>query len=272
MTSLFNFDKMFSPISCLSFDYRSFTSGFVGGCIGVGISHPPDTVRVVYQESNGYTSIVDCARDLYRQGGVSRFYRGILPPLVGVGLEKCVLFGFYDNIKRNVTFSDNYHINGILSGMMAGLMCTSVVTPVERVKIMRQNSHDITISTLMRAGFRNMYRGWSATLFREVPGYGIYFYVYEYLKSMYGMSWYSPMLYGAASGAISWIPIYPSDPVKTRMQNTGVSLVEATTAIFRTHGLFGFYRGMSLALLRAIPLHGGVFTGYELCRHFIHEC
>ena len=33
--------------------------------------------------------------------------------------------------------------------------------------------------------------------------------------------------------------------------------------VYKTKGILGFYRGFNLALLRCIPLHGGVFLGYE---------
>ena len=75
-------------------------------------------------------------------------------------------------------------------------------------------------------------------------------------------------LFGSLSGLTSWIFIYPSDLIKTRYQaiketNTTNSITNVIKNIYRIDGLTGFYRGFSLAIMRALPLHGGVFLGYE---------
>ena len=108
------------------------------------------------------------------------------------------------------------------------------------------------------------YRGWTATLFREVPGYGIYFTTYEYLKNnTKDMKPYHTLLYGGMSGLAAWLFIYPSDPPKTLMQDKNIGLKDAIKIIYNKYGLSGFYKGFSIALFRSIPLHAGVFLGYE---------
>ena len=77
------------------------------------------------------------------------------------------------------------------------------------------------------------------------------------------MTPYHSFVFGSLSGLHSWVYIYPSDPIKTRMQNCELSMKEATVQIFKEHGFRGFYRGFSIGCLRSIPMHGGVFLGYE---------
>ena len=89
------------------FDKKSFAGGLFGGMVGIGISHPFDTVRVVFQENN-YKSITDCTKNLYKTGGLARFYKGIKPPLFGIGLEKCIVFGTYSNVKNANLFGNFY--------------------------------------------------------------------------------------------------------------------------------------------------------------------
>ena len=260
------------------FQTKTFLYGTFGGLCGITLSHPFDTVRVVYQEGN-YKNIWDCAKTIYKEHGITSFYRGLVPPLIGVALEKCALFGVYDNFKRCNPFFDksdksdksyNY-TNTFISGIFAGLVTTTIVTPVEKVKILLQNKKKITINSIVKqGGVSALYNGWSATLFREVPGYGIYFTTYEYLKNTFGLpNPYTPAIYGALCGVASWTFIYPADPIKTKMQNNSIGFKEALSIIMKNEGLMGLYRGMPLALFRAIPLHGGVFMGYEFCnRHF----
>ena len=62
-------------------------------------------------------------------------------------------------------------------------------------------------------------RGLDAMLIREVPGCVFYFLVYKLLKTsilteIIGDS-SSAFVSGAAAGVCAWIPIYPSDVIKT---------------------------------------------------------
>jgi solute carrier family 25 carnitine/acylcarnitine transporter 20/29 len=66
-------------------------------------------------------------------------------------------------------------------------------------------------------------RGFGLTFAREVPSNAIYFVVYGLLmqtavKDTLGIM--ASMVCGAISGMACWIPVYPIDVVKTRMQNT----------------------------------------------------
>jgi solute carrier family 25 (mitochondrial carnitine/acylcarnitine transporter), member 20/29 len=246
----------------MDFQLKPFAGGLFGGIIGVSASHPFDTIRVVFQENN-YNSIKKCALDLYKQNGFKRFYKGIKPPLIGVGLEKLIVFGCYDNFMRMKIF-DNQISNIFIAGVFSGLCCTTVVTPVDKVKIMLQNGQNVTtMNILKKYGIRGIYNGYTATLFREVPGYGIYFATYENLTKYYGKTYWSPFLFGSLSGFMAWLFIYPSDPIKTKIQNNNIGFLSATQSIWRNYGIRGFYRGFSLGLMRALPLHGGVFMGYE---------
>ena len=256
-----------------SFESKTFLFGTFGGLCGIALSHPFDTVRVVYQEGS-YRNVAECAKNIYDAHGIKAFYRGIVPPLIGVALEKCALFGVYDNFKRCNPLFDNMnrdtYSNTFISGLFAGLVTTTIVTPVEKVKILLQNQKNVK-DIIKHEGMKTSYNGWTATLFREVPGYGIYFTMYEYLKNTFGVpTSYSPAIYGALCGIASWTFIYPSDPIKTKMQNNSIGFKEALSIIIKHEGLMGLYRGMPLALFRAIPLHGGVFMGYEFCnRNFL---
>ena len=109
----------------------------------------------------------------------------------------------------------------------------SVYPEKERVKVMMQaqenrslyaNEHECIRSILQSEGWYGfLTRGFGPTLAREVPSNAIYFVVYGLLmqtavKDTLGIM--APMVCGAISGMACWIPVYPIDVVKTRMQNT----------------------------------------------------
>lgn len=218
-------------------ELQSYINGYISGMVGIILSHPFDTIKTNIQ-SNKKVLL-----------GFKSLYRGVLPPLLGVGLEKSIVFGTYNNV------SNSY--NTVISGAISGLVASIIVTPIERFKILRQNNIACNVIRM-----RDLYRGFSATLTREIPGFSIYFTAYNYL---YDGDIRKSFLYGAISGAIAWTFIYPQDLVKTNMQsNSHIHCSVYMYKIYKSGGILGFYKGFHLALLRAMPLHGGAFFTMEL--------
>lgn len=247
-------------------DYKNFVGGTVGGFIGTLTSHPFDTIKNRIQTNNPYS--IYNIRDLYK---------GISVPLYGIALEKTIVFGAYNTTNNilNKTYSNNQILNASISGLIAGILCTIIVTPVEKIKINMQNSTNISNKYI----YKNLYKGWTATLTREVPGYSIYFTTYElckkyiYTNNNKIMSTIDNFMVGGLCGLTSWIFIYPQDKIKTIIQNTPADkkIKDVFREIRLNEGYKGFYRGFSLCLMRAIPLHAGVFAGYDIMYFFLEK-
>jgi solute carrier family 25 carnitine/acylcarnitine transporter 20/29 len=139
------------------------------------------------------------------------------------------------------------------------------------------NEQECIKSILQSEGwFGLLTRGFGLTLAREVPSNAIYFVVYGLLmqtaiKDTLGIM--APMVCGAISGMACWIPVYPIDVVKTRMQNTkggpsapggNVSAVGVAIVIYKTEGIGAFFKGLGLLLLRAAVSNGVTFWVYAL--------
>jgi solute carrier family 25 carnitine/acylcarnitine transporter 20/29 len=238
---------------------NDFMYGLCGGFTGTILSHPFDTVKTRIQ-----TNTVSTIRGAIK---MKSLYAGLTAPLIGIMFEKSIVFGFYDKSKQ-------YGFNNFTSGLIGGFMSTVVVTPIDRIKISYQNNEKLVI--------RNLYKGFTPTIFRETPGFGIYFYTYNKLKERFNdsKSASKTFLFGAISGLSAWIFIYPSDLIKTNYQsgqNGNRTLTETIKAIIGTNnpnnsinkGFKNLYKGFNLAIMRAMPLHGGVFLGYELAKKYI---
>lgn len=237
---------------------KPFLGGLFGGVCGVLGSHPFDTIKTRIQSTN--LNILESTRRIYNESGFKGFYRGIVPPTIGFGFEKLIVFGVYE-------FSKSFGItNDFYSGIISGIACTSVVSPYEKIKIKLQNNRNLTFRDVIKSeSIRSLYNGYTPTLVREVPGYGIYFTTYTTLKKQFNtFSPFHAFLCGGLSGMSAWMFIYPSDPVKTLMQNENIRLREAVSKIYNEYGFKGFYRGFWIAMLRVIPLHSFVFLGYEM--------
>jgi solute carrier family 25 carnitine/acylcarnitine transporter 20/29 len=236
---------------------NEFLYGMIGGTVGVIISHPFDTIKTRIQSKQNLT-ITEAIK-------LGSLYRGLLAPLVGIMIEKSIVFGFYEKSK---TLIKNDFINGIIGG----LMCSIIVTPIDKIKIHYQNktTNNLQSNKLI---FRNLYNGFIPTVLRETPGFGIYFTTYNYLNDNYNnnKNLGKNFLFGSLSGLSAWLFIYPMDLIKTTIQssNEKQQIKDVVKNIYNTGGLINFYKGFTLACMRCVPLHGGVFLGYEMSKRYL---
>ena len=233
-------------------DYSAFVYGGVSGMFGILISHPFDTIKTNIQQKHPI------------KFNVSNLYKGIIPPMIGVGIEKALVFGIYNSVKNNNTFEITDKTHTAIAGGCAGFGASFIVTPIERIKILLQ-INDAKKSEIYNV--RHLFRGLSATFTRETPGFAIYFSTYEYLKNRHKkeITNYQSFLYGGMSGALAWTFIYPQDRIKTKMQaGTSDGFYKTMKSIYTEEGLKGYYRGFHLALMRAVPLHAGTFMMMEI--------
>jgi hypothetical protein len=110
-----------------------------------------------------------------------------------------------------------------VSGAISGLVASLIVSPYERIKILRQNQTKFNLSECTNPSF--LFKGLSATFTREVPGFAIYFSTYEYLKNKFYTSQnkeidiVSSFVFGGIAGSNAWLFIYPQDRIKTIIQS-----------------------------------------------------
>jgi hypothetical protein len=237
---------------------RNFGYGYMAGMAGIVASHPFDTIKTNIQKKQ----IVNY--------NIRNLYKGVAAPLFGVGLEKAIVFGTYETSKK-------YTNSDFISGGLAGLTASFVVTPFERIKILLQTNQTLEKQMLNR---RFLFQGLSATFYRETPGFAIYFSTYNYLKNVIQQKGkeeqirpLDSFLIGAFSGCASWIFIYPQDRIKTHLQackERHLGFTEGCKEVLNDGGYRGLYRGFHYALMRAIPLHATAFMTFELCKKYFN--
>ena len=172
------------------------------------------------------------------------------------------------------------------AGAAAGLANAPLSTPIEGIRIRLQvqtgkTSGPIPLIRDMVAqyGWKSIYKGWSATVAREIPGYAFYFMSYEASiraltpagKTVNDLSSLNLMAAGALGGCGMWLTCYPLDVVKSRIQADHLdpkkakyrNVLACYKHIWMTNGLRGFYRGLVPCLARAFPVNAVTFLTYE---------
>ncbi|CCH41860.1 Mitochondrial carnitine carrier [Wickerhamomyces ciferrii] len=277
--------------SLLVENVKSIIAGGVGGVAAVITGHPFDLVKVRLQ-SGQYPSMATAVKSILSTSGPTGFYRGVVPPLVGVTPMFAVSFWGYDLGKNIVSSFSNgtpasEFSNAQLStaGFLSAIPTTLVAAPMERTKIVLQtqdaNAPKSMISAVKRilatGGIRSLFKGSFATLARDGPGSALYFATYEVAKKeltkLTGakngeLSLTAVSTAGGLAGVSMWLVVFPIDTIKTRLTsnvNENISAKEAIASIYKkAGGIKGFFPGLGPALLRSFPANAATFMGVEL--------
>lgn len=246
--------------------------GCIGGFFGTIISHPIDTVKTRVQSDMSLTNALK----------MKQYFSGIKWPIILVPVEKAIVFGVS-------SYSKSHGLGSAESGFIAGFASTLIVTPMEYLKINIQNGSQLNLRSL---SVKQAYKGIGPTICRESPGYAVYIATYDNLTSRFNKEknlWKS-FLFGGITGLTSWLVIYPTDLIKTKVQdkNNTKSVSQIIKSVWNSpvdkkftylstntkQLLFpflkslNFYEGLLWALGRSIPLHAGVFVGYEISKKY----
>jgi len=248
----------------------------MGGAAGVLAGYPLDTVKVRIQTSPAgtYKGTFDCLFDCVRKEGVRGLYRGMTSPLLGVAGINAVTFGVNAQVLKQLPQPDS--ISSItIAGASAGLIQTSIVSPMELVKTQMQvcGQTDIsgTVSHITRlAGFGGLCRGLGITATREVPAFAVYFSSYEVIVRNLGESTSAVLFGGGMAGVLSWIATYPQDVIKSRLQADAFGAsqmyrgpLHCLKLSLKEEGYSFLFRGIGSTVIRAFPMNAvtfGVFT------------
>ncbi|MCJ1322176.1 carnitine transporter [Xylographa vitiligo] len=283
---------------------RSLAAGGVGGICAVVVGHPFDLVKVRLQTADKgvYTGAIDVVRKtVAREGLVRGLYAGVSAPLVGVTPMFAVSFWGYDVGKSLVrsfspatTANQQFTIAQVsAAGFFSAIPMTLITAPFERVKVLLQiqgqkqlapgekprysGGLDVVKQLYKEGGIRSVFRGSVMTLARDGPGSAAYFATYEYVKRKMtpkdalgnpsgDLSLTAVMTAGGAAGVAMWIPVFPIDTVKSRLQSAeGRPTIGGTIGgLYRSGGLKAFFPGIGPAMARAVPANAATFLGVEL--------
>jgi len=265
-----------------------FLSGLLGGCAGVLVGHPFDTVKVKLQTQDYrnplYKGTLDCFKQTINHDGVKGLYRGMASPLVGVGGINAVIFGVQKYTNRLFTNQDALSSH-FMSGTIAGVTQSFICSPVELTKTRLQvqadqggparykGSLDCLKQICRTDGIRGVFRGQLCTIYREAPAFGAYFVSFEmYSRILSGVrtsdqaSSLAIFLAGGFAGMTSWAISYPVDVIKSRIQSDGAfgparysGIMDCARQSVKEEGLGVFARGLNSALIRAFPTNAATF-------------
>ncbi|CAG8654495.1 9270_t:CDS:2, partial [Acaulospora colombiana] len=195
-------------------------------------------------ENTRFKGPVDCLMQTVKQEGFLALYKGMASPLVGIGAVNALLFAAYSRFKsiQATTFDEQLPLHKIA---IAGAVNSVLASPVELLKIKMQAQYGSTSSgglykgpldcaqhLIREFGIRNgLFRGFWATVFREIPAYGGFYSGFEFIKRKLTPEGTDPnslppsklMVAGSFGGLSYWLCCYPLDVIKSKVCHSFIS-------------------------------------------------
>nr|XP_020857256.1 LOW QUALITY PROTEIN: mitochondrial glutamate carrier 2 [Phascolarctos cinereus] len=282
------------------------TNGGVAGLVGVTCVFPIDLAKTRLQNQHGkvaYKGLIDCLVKTARTDGFFGMYRGAAVNLTLVTPEKAIKLAANDFFREQLLEDGSKQnlIREMLAGCGAGVCQAVVTSPMEMLKIQLQDAGRLvgqqhrtctstaspvrpytTDSTPKRPsatiiawevfrtrGLSGLYRGFGATLLRDIPFSVIYFPFFANLnhlgineatgKAPFAHSFAS----GCLAGSLAAIAVTPLDVLKTRIQTLkGVGdkayngIIDCARKIWTHEGPAAFMKGAGCRALVIAPLFG----------------
>uniref|UniRef100_A0A915PG19 Solute carrier family 25 member 40 n=1 Tax=Meloidogyne floridensis TaxID=298350 RepID=A0A915PG19_9BILA len=183
-----------------------------------------------------FTGTFDAVIKITRNEGIRSLWSGLSPTMLSAVPATVFYFTLYDNLHNVLRerIGNKSFFAPLLAGSLARASSVTIVSPLELIRTKMQSeklSYFELISAISRTirsdGYSALWRGWTATMLRDIPFSAIYWTCYETFKqqsllflNVERINFTYSFLFGSLSGAIASIITLPFDVVKTHQQIT----------------------------------------------------
>ena len=289
-------------------------SGAVAGLVSRFCIAPLDVLKIRLQlqyrsvtdplsPSHGFkpaspTGVVAIAREIFRNEGITAFWKGNIPA-EGLYLSYgAVQFLTYRSTNELIDKLGSGNVPGsvksFVAGALAGTTATTATYPLDllRTRFAAQGTEKVyaglaaSVRDITRhEGYTGFFRGLSAGIGQVVPYMGLFFSLYEGLKPVLAQLELpfrsSDAVAGVTASVLSKSAVFPLDTVRKRLQVQGPTraryisgakmpvyergILNTIGMIVRMEGARGLYRGLTVSLIKAAPASAVTMWTYERC-------
>ncbi|KAL0364437.1 UNVERIFIED_CONTAM: ADP,ATP carrier protein ER-ANT1 [Sesamum angustifolium] len=241
-----------------------------------------------------YVGIGDCFRRVFREEGVSSFWRGNQANVIRYFPTQAFNFafkGYYKSLFGCSKEKDGYikwFAGNVASGSAAGATTslflyhldyarTRLGTDARECPISGKRQFngliDVYRKTLSTDGIAGLYRGFGVSIFGITLYRGMYFGIYDTMKPIVLVgpiqdNFLACFFLGWSVTTVSGVCAYPFDTLRRRMMLTSGqsvkyrSAMDAFLQIIRTEGFAALFRGVTANMLLGVA-GAGVLAGYD---------
>jgi solute carrier family 25, member 33/36 len=294
--------------------YGRLISGGAAGTVASCITNPLEVIKTRLQASASTTAsatratgALQIARQIMRTDGVSGFFRGLPPTLLGIIPSRSAYFYAYSRCKAflDPVLPEGSPPNALISGFVAGAVGNTITNPIWMVRTRMQLEADAAVGQIAYKGYidvigtifkqegiKGFYRGLQASYWGCTEG-AIQFILYEQFKTKMlrrknqhlraaGLPETTELtntIYfwsAAAAKMIASMATYPHEVARTRLREQsrmGIfkyrGMWQTIRTVAKEEGRKGLYGGMGVHLMKVVPNSALMFLTYEVVRGWL---
>ena len=240
-----------------------------------------------------YKGVFSTLRQIAREEGIKALWKGNIPAELLYVCYGGIQFTSYRAITQlQETLPQRLppSAESFVSGAGAGAFATAATYPLDllRTRFAAQGTNKVYAGLLVsireiqqQEGLRGYFRGLSAAVGQIVPYMGLFFMSYEGFRQVLGgqnMPFGSgDAMSGVLASVLAKTCVFPLDLVRKRLQVQGPTrtkyihtnipeyrgVFRTLYAIFRIEGVRGWYRGLTVSLIKAAPASAVTMWTYE---------
>ncbi|EHY59634.1 mitochondrial thiamine pyrophosphate transporter [Exophiala dermatitidis] len=244
-----------------------------------------------------YKGVFSTLRAIVRQEGIRALWKGNIPAELMYVCYGGVQFTAYRSITQLQSLLPRRpppSVESFISGAGAGAAATTATYPFDllRTRFAAQGPQRVYNGLLFAVrdisrneGFRGFFRGLSAAVGQIVPYMGLFFSSYEFLHQHIGGKTLPFGSGDATAGIFASIfaktAVFPLDLIRKRLQVQGPTrtkyihsnipeyngVIRGLAAIWKREGYRGWYRGLTVSLIKAAPASAVTMWTYEQVLH-----
>jgi len=293
---------------------RDFLSGGVAGAIAKTATAPIERVKLLIQTQDSnpavtsgkvqrYTSMTDCAVRVYKEQGALAFWRGNLVNVLRYFPTQAFNFAFKDSIKavfpkydKNEAFMSYLAVN-VASGGFAGASSLLLVYPLDYARTRlaadmgsgerRFNGivHCLVDTARGPSGPLGLYNGFGASVVGIIPYRGVYFGLFDSVKTLNpfendhgALGIASKFCIAQSVAVVAAYASYPFDTVRRRLQMQSdrprdewkySGIIDCFQKVARDEGIAGMFKGAGANVIRLVG-SALVLVLYDEIKHVLN--
>ncbi|XP_002733070.1 calcium-binding mitochondrial carrier protein SCaMC-2-like isoform X2 [Saccoglossus kowalevskii] len=182
--------------------YERFTAGSLAGAFAQTTIYPMEVLktRLALRKTGQYKGIGDCARKIFRAEGLTSFYRGYIPNLLGIIPYAGIDLAVYETLRNSWI---EHHPDESDPGVLVLLLCgttsstcgqlASYPLALIRTRLQAQASQQTMVglfkTIVKEEGVTGLYRGIMPNFMKVAPAVSISYVVYEHVRKTLGVNW-----------------------------------------------------------------------------------
>ena len=248
-----------------------------------------------YNRPKYFNGTFDAFVKIAKVEGVSSLWSGVSPTLILAVPTTVIYFTSYEQMKKRLRPHLGEQWTPLTAGALARIWAVTVVSPLELMRTKMQSKKmtfgevgDFLKHSVKREGVLSLWRGYTPTLYRDVPFSALYWLFYERFREIFhferSKNFTSTFISGGLSGTIASAITLPMDVIKTRQQlelgeaelkssalKPKSTLSVASEIIKSPQGFRGLFAGLTPRVLKVAPACAIMITSYEYFKQMFQE-